>query len=395
MSANKIRVSRLCVVAWLALPSAPLPALADALYYVSTTGADVSFCGQPGGPCKTIGYVLGKAQTNNTTTINLAAGTYNETLAFDRKNIVINGAGNATTFIVGNNTNATINVFSARLDVSNLTIKNGNPGIVGTFANIQCNNVVLQNNTQGASANFNSFLGFQGGGAKSNGFGINVWQNSSANIANATFSQNGQGVNVDMSSSANIIGSTISQNTGAGVNLSGSSSASIMNSALSSNQGLGLFVGFGSSASLQGSTVSGNSQGGINVFSHASLRLSGGNKVTANGSAQVPAIMVGQHSQALIQRNPTSTVDSISLNAGRGISVSESSTLFMIDGIVDSNNSNGVDLGSDSIGNFSSNTVITNNKGWGVVCDYSSHYNGSLGTVSGNTSPWQVACLHF
>ena len=358
---------------------------------------------------------------NNTTVINIAAGTYNESIAFDKKNIALNGAGKASTFIVGNNTSATVNVFGARLDIANLTIKNGNPGLGGTSANIRCTNTVVQNSPQGIAINSNSFLDFQNGSIKSNGGnGINLWQNSSVNIGNSTISQNAGGINAGMSSSVTINGSTISQNgssgiflggassgninsstisqhTWVGINVGGASNADIWNSTLSGNQMAGIFVSSSSSASLQSSTVSGNTQNGVYVDQQASLRLNGGNKITANGTKQQDsAIVVMKNSMITIQRNnPSFAMDSITLNSGRGISGTENSIVFMLDGIVDNNGSDGVSLSSDALGSFTASTTITNNKGWGVYCDYSSHYNGGLGTVSGNTSAWQVACLHF
>jgi hypothetical protein len=67
--------------------------------YVAPTGTDTGACTAHAHPCATISYAVGQANAGNT--VNVAAGTYHETVALT-KPLVLKGAGAATTTIDGN-----------------------------------------------------------------------------------------------------------------------------------------------------------------------------------------------------------------------------------------------------------------------------------------------------
>ena len=82
----------------LAAVSAPVSAAA-ADRYVATTGRDARGCADPADPCRSIGFALGEAGPGDT--IQVAAGTYDETLGIDQA-VTIIGAGEQATTIDGN-----------------------------------------------------------------------------------------------------------------------------------------------------------------------------------------------------------------------------------------------------------------------------------------------------
>jgi hypothetical protein len=83
---------------------------------------------------------------------------------FDKKNVYLIGANNSSTFITGNNTNATIYASGpAFVQINNLRIKNGNPGIDSAYSNINFTDTIVENNSSGIIMHSNSRLDFRGG----------------------------------------------------------------------------------------------------------------------------------------------------------------------------------------------------------------------------------------
>jgi hypothetical protein len=374
MNTTKFSLSGLSVLFWLLLSVTGLSEAGDVTLYVNGgAGIDKTGCGTLAKPCKTISYtVYNSAQQNNNSQINIAAGTYPESIVINNKNISLSGAGVNLTFIVGNNTNAAISAFGpAFVKITNLSVNNGNPGIAVNSAIMKITNTYVGNNSFGIQVQSNSSLDFQGGIVESNTIhGISVTQNSSANIGSSTItSNNGNGINVDMSSSVNIANSNLTSNN------------------------IGMLVMYGSSASIQGSTVSNNMLWGMNATGTSSLRLSGGNKIKSNAAN---GVMIEQNSQLTIQRHPSTTImDEISLNSGDGIEIGDNSSLNMFDGIIKSNNNNGITVVTDSLAHFNtSSTTISENLGWGLNCSGDSKYVGPLGTVLGN-GQGPINCLSF
>ena len=351
-----------------------------AFFVDQLVGTDQTICGDQVQPCKTIGYaVINKARTDSHSVINIAAGTYNESVVIDKKNVSLIGAGNTATIIAGDSNQPTINAIGpANIDMSNLAVRNGDPGIRGAAVTMSLQHLAVENNADGIYLEGNSSLYLRQSAVQSNSAdAITLTQNSSVDISGTVTGNAGSGINIFSSSTANISDSTITNNQGDGIKLASSATANIGNSNISSNQ-QGIFAIAGSSASVGDSTISNNMQTGIHVSGHSSFRLGGGNKVQSNGDG----VNVQQNSQITIQANSSAT-DLISLNNGVGVGVGNNSSLFMVDGKIETNKGDGISLVGNTIADITANASVTSNDGQGIYCDSDSKYNGTP-SVSGN-----------
>lgn len=144
--------------------------------FVSTSGVDAGDCTV--NPCRTIPFAIDQADDGDT--IQIAAGTYTETLAItSRSDLTIEGESAATTIIQGDRRFAQIRVRSSiGLTIRNLTVRDGGPfvedggqvegGGISVFGpHSSSNSVVLENliltGNQGANG---GAIGFQGGDLK-------------------------------------------------------------------------------------------------------------------------------------------------------------------------------------------------------------------------------------
>jgi hypothetical protein len=97
---------------------------------VAPGGDDTDDCLSPATACATIGAAVTKA--NDDDTIQIAAGTYNESNIFISKRLTLNGADAATTIVDGGQ-NGRVFTLSSDATLSHLTIQNGrtpeNPNI--------------------------------------------------------------------------------------------------------------------------------------------------------------------------------------------------------------------------------------------------------------------------
>jgi hypothetical protein len=375
----------LSIFFWVLLSLTQTSEAGNVTFYVNgLVGIDQASCGTHAAPCKTISYIVNnKAQTNNDSVINIAAGTYNESIIIDKKNISLLGAGKDLTFIVGNPNAATINASGpVFVKITDLSIKNGSHGVFGSSATIKVKNTTVTNNIVGITIESNSSLDFKAGIVTANSI---------------------KGFSIGLTSSAKIDNATITSNTTNGIYIEQSSSASITNSTLAKNN-IGMLVVAGSSAMIKNSIIKENKDHGIDVSNHASLRLLGGNKIQYNGqnvspvNAALGGIVLHQNSQLTIQRDLNATVmDQISLNYGNGIDIGNNSSLVMVDGIVggsslqDANKADGIFAKFNSVVEFYSAATITNNNGWGLRCFGGSMYSGIPRTVSGNVQG-QINC---
>ena len=98
------------------------------------TGTDSATCGAGGSPCKTIGYAV-VTRAGNGDAINVAAGTYTESVTF-AKPVTITGAGQNATKIDGGNANQVLHINTgANVAIHKVAVQNGNGGPGGGIYN--------------------------------------------------------------------------------------------------------------------------------------------------------------------------------------------------------------------------------------------------------------------
>ena len=204
----------------------------------------------------TIQAALDDADNNNT--IEVADGTYDETITFPfiKKIILRSVNGASSTIIRGNNNSATVITDAARegtiLDGFTITHASGNKGRgIYTNGNLNIKNCIISGNSI-----FSSFYG--GGGIYNYKGSISI---TGSTISGNTSSYYGGGGIYNYKGSISITGSTISGNTSSG-------SAGIYNE--------------GGSISITGSTISGNTASG-GISSTGGIKNDSGN-LTITGS---------------------------------------------------------------------------------------------------------------
>jgi hypothetical protein len=150
----------LLALGWLA--GAPAQAAPLATWYVAPGGDDANDCLSPATACATIGAAVGKA--DNDDTIQIAAGTYQESGINIFKRLTLNGAAAAATIVDGGQ-NGRVFLLTTDSALRHLTIQNGRTpedsniftsgggGLrVGTGANVLLQHVTIQNNATSGSS---------------------------------------------------------------------------------------------------------------------------------------------------------------------------------------------------------------------------------------------------
>ncbi len=229
-------------------------------------------------------------------TINLPAGTYtlsiagaNENIAASgdldiRADLTIVGGGDATTIVDGGALDRVFHIVSGTVEISGLTIRNGDTGVGGGIDNggtLTLTNSTVSGNTAG------------GGGGIANG--------ATATLTNSIVSGNtaaGDYGGISNFGTMTIIDSTISGNNGddsvGGIYNSGTGTLTLTNSTVSGNTAAvdgGIRNDFGGTLTLNSSTVSGNTAagdyGGISNFGTLTLTNS---TVSGNTASSVGGI---------------------------------------------------------------------------------------------------------
>lgn len=153
-------LAALLALGWLA--GAPAQAAPLATWHVAPGGDDANDCLSPATACATIGAAIIKSSDDDT--IQIAAGTYNESNILINRRLTLNGADAATTTVDGGQ-NGRVFTLSSDSTLRHLTIQNGrtpdNPNIflsggggvqVGSGVNALLQNVVVQNNVTSGSS---------------------------------------------------------------------------------------------------------------------------------------------------------------------------------------------------------------------------------------------------
>lgn len=321
-------------------------------------------------------------------TINIAAGTYNESLSIVDKRIVLSGAGSGSTIIDGGGAAGVVTIeHTSAANISNMTIQNGINGIstidrsnleldgavvrncsyrgvqIDKNSNGQVSNSTISNNGRdGLAAIRNSSVYIEGNVTTNNngGSGLFLFLNGTALLDTATFTSNGNGENgigVHHTSGLYISASTLSManNVFRGMELSSNSSAGISNDS--------------------GLTVTDSQKDGIGVFNTSVVNSRGA--ITVQRITAGSGINVSESSNLVLNGNVLVTDTS-----GSGLSISKSSSTSAnakLEILRTTDDGISVARGSSLVNNDTANIIVKNST-YAAIGVYESVMRASGGT---------------
>jgi hypothetical protein len=268
------------------------------------TGTDSPTCGASGSPCKTIGYAV-TTRAGNGDAINVAAGTYTESVTI-AKPVTITGAGQNATKIDGGNANQVLHINAGtNVAIQKLTVQNGNSNPGGGIYNggtLLLTDAIVLTNTGTTS----------GGGLFNDGAGA-------LNLKNVAISGNkaktGAGIYNDGTATLDTttINGNAASDSGGGIYNQGT--LTITNAAINNNSATNSGLGGGlantmatAKASIATTTVSGNT-----------AKFGGGIANDTNGAVKVD--------QSTINGNTVTDIGGGIYNRGGGVVALTNSTL--------------------------------------------------------------------
>jgi subtilisin-like proprotein convertase family protein len=129
MTSVRLLLAGLLLTAWAALPRSTYSAPAATVWYVGGPGGSDTYpCTTAAKPCEHIQAAIDKAASSGT--VNIAAGTYYETLEISNKGLTMQGKGAAATIIDGQLQGTVLSIFAAggvprSIRVSGVTVRGG------------------------------------------------------------------------------------------------------------------------------------------------------------------------------------------------------------------------------------------------------------------------------
>jgi subtilisin-like proprotein convertase family protein len=129
MTFVRLLLAGLLLTAWAGLPSSSYSAPAATVWYVAPGGSDSFPCTAAAKPCEHIQAAIDKATSSGT--VNIAAGTYYETVEISNKGLTLQGKGAAATIIDGQLQAGTVlSIFASggvprAITVSGVTVRGG------------------------------------------------------------------------------------------------------------------------------------------------------------------------------------------------------------------------------------------------------------------------------
>jgi hypothetical protein len=341
--------------------------------------------GGGGGAYPSINAALAAIGQTGPSTISVT-GTCNENVSLNNARSLTIFAGLGGAKIVGPQDSDTFDIFlSQDITLQNLEIV----GTPGTTVSTAGGGVFISDASEvhvvGCNIHDN-----QGGG-------ISVDAGSLLFLRDTTIQNNtpGDGMDVTNNSSADVVGSTIQNNGfpvtgGVGVFVINRSSVVFRQTNFILNNGdIGVFaqtlsnIGFQSAVAGRFTTVSGHGLDGIFLSRDSTLGLNGVNAqvVTGNGSS-CPLDPTCGGIYAVRNSTVSAGNANISGNQGSGINVDQGSNLLLNNATVSNNSGDGVHVVEIAIGNIGVGNAITGNGGHSVFCDARSLVVGDLSGLS-------------
>jgi parallel beta-helix repeat protein len=362
-------------------------------YYVNATGGDDSRTAEeaknPGTPWLTIQHAIGTVPDEST--INVAAGTYNENVNVN-KQVTINGAGAATTIVTA--ANSQDHVLEVTADGASIT------------------------NLAATGANYPSYTYRDKSGIFAKKASGTI---SSVTISGVTASGNNIGIYLDHASGSTVTGCTATNNILRGIYLKWSDGNTISSNNASSNDvtgswastqswaGIGIYLEYSCNNQLTGNTANSNKGGGSNSGIGIYLGKPGATDVcsvltgnTANENACLSNMEMSGIGILLWQAGGTASDHTVltgnTANAniyngtgkeksGSGIVHYQTHYADVTGNTVNGNQGNGY-YSEGAIGNFVHDNVVTGNTATGNeygfhLCNDRSNYSSN--TITGNT----------
>ena len=356
------------------VPRVGFSAPAATTYYVATTGSDLNDCLTAGTACEHIQATIDRSGSGDT--INIAAGTYFETLEIQDKSLTLTGQEAATTIIDGLQQGTVLGIFAdtvCAVTISGVTLQNGQSSTGGGISTetkvsltVLDTNIITNAATYGGGLfnqgqlNLNNVLlsgnqaafteDSEGGGLWNTGVG----ELSGVTLVNNTASRGGGISNLYVMT---VTGSLIDNNRAVGkygggiYNRGSSSSLTLLNSTVSGNQAIGTHGGGVYNDNIfvsSGTIISGNlaiSQGG-GIFNSAAGKITFSSGALRNNTAQA------DEGGGLFNAG-TTTVDNTSVNnnlAGAGGGIYNTGQLSIGSSNVGSNTTTETGGGIDNLG---------------------------------------------
>ena len=325
-------------------------------------------------------------------TINVAAGTYSESIEIRKNGLTLIGADKATTKIdAGGNNNLAIKlVDAAGVTIKNLTVTGGTSNQIWSWhASFSLENVVITGTSIGLKAIFNSTVYIDNSTLNENAdAGAKIFSGSALLAKNSEFSDNG-GIGLHLYGNAigEILGCTASNNCKTGgwagigvtegatlwIDQEGERRCEIQDNGEPETDVAGIGV-YSARLTVYNSDISENTGNGIDSGSNSSVFVADGTKIYANGLAENWTGGIGAYHHSFVSVKGAGI--EIKANGGHGIDLGNNSTLKMNSGWIHSNGLYGVGVFSKSTARFYSTTdvKITNNNGFGI--------EGSEGSVT-------------
>lgn len=343
-------------------------------------------------PADSLGATVAALPPDGPNTVTVTGTCINENISiFNMRSLtIVAGAGGAK--IVQAQDTDTFDIFRSFVKLVNLEIS-GVPGSVpgsgggGVFlnqaSNVQINNCDIHDNQGGGvTATGGSLLFLNNTTIHDNtpfGDGLDVLDNSSANVVGSTIQNNGSACTVLTNCQAN----------GEGVFVSASVVFFRQSNLIQDNGDQGIGAIRGSTVLLENATIQGHNWNGISVKSGSHFEINGAAVIQGNGTAcpADTAVLVslsqvcGGISAA---ENSTLTLrgGAITGNKGVGVSVRQGATVSLIGATISNNSGDGVHIQWISSGNFGSGNTITGNGGFNIFCDGRSLGIGNLSGFS-------------
>jgi hypothetical protein len=290
--------------------------------------------------------------------IQIAAGTYNETLTVDGKSLTLAGNGSGSTIISGATKEGTVSVItidhSSEVTIKNLAVQNGAKGIYATnHSHIEINQVIVK--TCGIK-------------------GVEIDNNSNASFTNSSMTNNeGDGIAVGRNSNVMLNGNvSLTGNGRCGLfMILGSMGYFDSATLVSSNNHTGIYLDLNSSLGAEKSTVTltGNANSGLHASGSSSIGLDSSSTATVDQSGETG---FGIYSSSRLYSDGTIVVSNSSIT---GVEIDGSSDLSLNGPLtINTTTGTGLLINRTSAAKIAKRLEVANTAGYGIVVSRGSSF---------------------